>query len=217
MDLVKKEVKLEMNCHHIGTIQTFNAATQTAYISINYTKTIFEYNSTSNSYVPVNINYPPSTNAPVVVLGGGPAWLNLPISPGDECILLFNDRDMSNWYSSGQVNQPVSTARFHGFADAVALVGLKSAPNARAAYDAIRAVLTNGNVMVGINPGSNKATIKNTSNGTLGASLTIILNALQTFLQTSSSATTAPQIATAAGTFNSAITTAVTNIEGLLE
>lgn len=176
LDLIKKEVMLDLNCHHIATIQEFNSSDQTIRATINYTQTYYKQ-AQDGTYVPFQVPYPILVDVPVIILGGGPAALTFPIASGDECLILFNDRDLDNWYggaSSGAVN----SNRLHSFSDGLALVGFRNISG----YDAIRALISNGTVMVGINPQNNKVTITN------GTSLNSILQTLVTHLQSLASA-----------------------------
>lgn len=179
LNLLKKEIFLGLNCCHVGTIQQFTASNQTVYATVNYTKTFFQLNKATGLYAPVQINYPTLINCPLFVLRGGTTSLTFPITKGDECLLIFNDRDIDNWFANGSTTQPVASSRLHAFNDAFALVGVKSAPNVLTAYDTVRALLTNGNVSLGINPSNNKVTIKNTASGTLNTTLQNILTQLQ--------------------------------------
>lgn len=160
MDQLKREIMLELCSTHVGTIQNFNSSLQTVQATINYAQTFFMLNDVTGVYAPVLRNYPLLIDCPCIVLGGGSSWINTPIQAGDECLLLFNDRDIDSWFQSGQFGA-VATGRTHSFSDAFALVGVKSAPNARPLYDAVRMMFTNGSVKVGINPTNNKATIQN--------------------------------------------------------
>lgn len=168
LDLLKKEIFLGLTSHHIGTVQSFNPGTQTVTATVNYTKTFFQLNKTTNQYVPTQVNYPTLIDCPVVILGGGLSAMTFPIQSGDECLLIFNDRDFSTWFKSGSSTNAVPTNRLHSFSDAIALVGVRSTPNAIKAYDSVRALLTNGNASIGINPEENLITIKNQLAGTFG-------------------------------------------------
>lgn len=179
LNLLKKEIFLDMNCCHVGTVQSFNSTNQTVYATVNYQKTYFQLNSTTGTYQPVLVAYPTAVNCPLVVLRGGTVSLTFPIAQGDECLLLFNDRDISNWFSNGSTTQGNATGQLHAFSDAIALVGVKSTPKALSAYDTVRALLTNGNVALGINPSSNKVRIANTSAGTLNSILQNVLTQVQ--------------------------------------
>lgn len=132
LNMHRKGIFLDLNCHHIGTIKSFNAAKQTATVSINYKKTFFKPNSLGVLQAELK-EYPLIADAPVVVLGGGGYALTFPIEKGDECLVLFNDRDLDAWYS-GSASSPNPTARLHSFSDALIIVGLRSLPNVIASY-----------------------------------------------------------------------------------
>lgn len=214
LSLLKKDIFLNLNCHHVGTIQTFNSVNQTATATINYQRTFEQPDASTGTYGARLVPYPIAVGCPVVCLGGGSAALTFPIQAGDECLILFNDRDLDNWFQ-GAGGAGVATSRLHSFADGIILVGLRSLQNSLSNYDATHAVLRNGAAQVGVS--SSQVKLANVVNGTLGVSMTILLAALQTFLAATAAATTASQIATAAGVFEAAIVTAVINIEGILE
>lgn len=188
LNLLKKEIFFDLNCHHLATIQSFNSAKQTVTATINYTKTFFQLNSTSGLYNAVQQNYPLLIDVPVIVLGGGPTRLTFPIAKGDQCLLLFNDRNLDNWFQSGQVG-PVANSRAHSFSDGLALIGPNSLNSLIASYDSTRALLTNGTAKVGINPNNNKLTLTN------GTSLNTLLQNLCTQLQTLTTALAALTVA----------------------
>ena len=149
LDLLKREILTELNCHAVGTIQLFDPVTQTAKVSINYRKTYFVgANGDKEAYV----DYPVLLDVPIVVLSGGLlAALTLPIMTGDTCVLLFNDRDISKWLATGQVG-PVPSFRLHNMSDAIALVGIRSAINPVLPYDPINASLQYGPSSVKVGP-----------------------------------------------------------------
>ncbi|CAK9250669.1 unnamed protein product [Sphagnum jensenii] len=76
----------------------------------------------------------------------------MPIAQGDQCLILFNDRSIDNWFTSGQV-QPLASSRLHSFSDGIALVGLNYLNNGVTKltnYDSTRAVLRNSTTGVGV-------------------------------------------------------------------
>lgn len=150
LDLVKKSVFLNLNCCHLGTIQKFSPTLQKADVSINYTKTFNELDPATGQYSLVQKSYAVLLDLPLFILGGGDAQVTMPVAVGDTCLVIFNDRAIDNWYQSGQVNQSPSSTRLHSFADGIAFVGIRAANNPVEAYDAVRAVLRNGNAMVGV-------------------------------------------------------------------
>lgn len=209
LDLKKKEAKLEINCHAIATVKSVNTTKQILSASINYSRTVTQ--KQGDQYVPVAQNYPLLLDLPYISFGGGACALTAPIAVGDQCLVMFNDRDIDNWVAGSSSGSPRSN-RLHSMADGIALVGL----NKVSSFDAVRMLLSNGTVKVGINPSNNKATIKSGST-TLGAVLTTLVTHLTTFATACSAATTVAQVAAAAGTLSTALGTDSTSIGGLLE
>ena len=182
LDLLKKDIMLTLNCHHIGTIQSFNPANQTAKVTLTYKKTILSLNTASGQYEPRFYDYPILMDCPVVCLGGSGggangAALTFPIAKGDECLVLFNDRAIDSWLGEGETNAPPTVNRFHSISDGIALVGIRSFPNVLLGYDNTRVVLRYGSAFISLN-GANK--IKMANNVT---SLLIQFQALVTQLQ----------------------------------
>jgi len=181
-----QDLLINFNCHHIGTIQSFNALLQTATATINYQKTFFTLNKLTQQYEPTMKPYPTILDCPIVVLSGGSTALTFPIAKGDQCLILFNDRDMDNWFS-GSSTSGVATARLHSFSDAIILVGLNSLNTLWTLYDMTRAVLRAGKVpgtmtAVGVNPSNSKVLVSNTY-PTNTITLNTLLQQLLTSLQ----------------------------------
>lgn len=149
LDLLKKQILLTTNCHHIGTVQSFDAENQTATATINYRRTYFNLNKSTGNYDPVLKEYPTLIDCPVIFLGGGNAALTFPVSKGDECLVLFNDRDIDNWFQGGG-SGALATPRLHSFSDGLILVGLRSLAHSIDDFDTTRAVLRNGDALVGV-------------------------------------------------------------------
>lgn len=125
LNSLKKDILFSINCHHLGTVQSFNEEEQTVSVTINYKKTYYRLNSATGLYDPLLVDYPILAQCPVIVLGGGIGALTFPIAVGDECLVLFNDRDLDNWFN-GSAGGVVATPRIHSFSDAIVLVGLRS-------------------------------------------------------------------------------------------
>lgn len=109
---------MSMNCHQVGEIVSFDASTQTAEVQIKMMKM-------KNGKLQ---DYPILIDCPCVVLGGGQGRVTFPITAGDSCLVLFNDRDIDNWYAGGQKMLP-RTERKHSYSDAIALVGVHNLQN----------------------------------------------------------------------------------------
>ncbi len=75
-------------------------------------------------YKDVIVDYPVLVRVPVIVLNGGGGYTTYPIFSGDQCLLMFCDRDIDLWLEKGVTNSPPNSDRIHDLSDAVALVGL---------------------------------------------------------------------------------------------
>lgn len=137
----RKGIFLDFNCHHVGMIESFNGTNQTAKVTINYKKTYFKPNAMGVVKAELR-DYPIIVDAPVIFLGGGGFSLTFPVSVGDECLVLFNDRDIDAWFA-GSSSSANPTGRLHSFADAFVLVGIRSLPKLILSPDGDGAALRN--------------------------------------------------------------------------
>lgn len=155
---LKQEIMLAINCHGIATIRAVSKNEDNGLITVNatmnYCKTIF-VQLPDGTFAPQLKNYPVMLDCPVIVLGGGSTALSFPISVGDQCLILFNDRDLNNWFA-GAMSGPVASPRLHSFADAIALVGFQRL----ASLDTTHAYLTNGNAQVGVEASKDGSLVK---------------------------------------------------------
>lgn len=142
LDLHKRDIFFSLNCHAIGIIQKFDATTQTARVSLNYLRRLDDGSTDDFGFL---------IDCPVIVLNGGKAALTMPIVQGDQCLVLFNDRDMDAWFKTGTVTIP-TTQRCHSMTDAIVLVGLNPQSDLIENYDTSRVVLRNDKAMVGVGP-----------------------------------------------------------------
>ena len=172
LDLFHKDLLLNFNAHHIGTIQEFHANTiagvggapskwgQTAIATINYPQTFFNLNTATGNYDPLQVPFPILIDCPCIFMGGGDTADTYPVWEGDECLVLFNDRNLDNWFQ-GAENSPVATGRLHSFSDAVILIGIRSIPNILENFDTVRAVKRGGTAVLGVNPSNSKILLTN--------------------------------------------------------
>lgn len=108
-----------------GKIVEFNPENQTAKVQL-LIKRIFK-NGTID-------DLPPLINVIVWQPKAGNYFITFPIKPGDECLVLFSERSLDNWFKSGQAKAPTNF-RMHSFSDAICLVGMSSEPNVITEYD----------------------------------------------------------------------------------
>lgn len=113
LDVHKTEIFANLNCVQIGKIESVNTSEQSAEIELQVKRRV-------NGKI---INYPLLIDCPVVVSQGGGAFVDFPISQGDFCLVLFNDRDIDNWWTAATNKEP-RTLRKHSLSDGFALVGI---------------------------------------------------------------------------------------------
>lgn len=142
LELLQKNIMANLNCHQVGEIVSFNAGNQTAEISVKMTYVV-------NDEI---LEYPLLIDCPCVVLGGGKGRVTFPITAGDSCLVLFNDRDIDNWFSSGQ-KMPPRTDRKHSFSDAIAIVGPRNMQNKITDYFADGVEIKHGNSSIKLKDG----------------------------------------------------------------
>lgn len=74
------------------------------------------------------MNLPPCVDVPVYFPSGGGFELTFPVAKGDHCLLIFSERCIDNWFSSGSV-EPPDDYRQHDLSDAFAFVGFSPLGN----------------------------------------------------------------------------------------
>ena len=129
-DDFKSEVFRDLNCIKIGEIQEYDKATASAQVKIKIKEWIDKDEDKS-------VSYPIIKDVPVMVLQGGGAWIEFPIAKGDPCLLLFNDRDIDNWWTSGNETTPDSL-RKHALSDCLVIVGINPKSSALALTGKLR-------------------------------------------------------------------------------
>lgn len=169
----KRDIMISLNCHAVGIIKKFDPSNQTAQVSISYEKEVLEPDQ-AGRLVPVAKAYPILADVPVVINSGGTAGITMPIKSGDSCLILFNDRDIDNWFINGESGPP-NSARLHSFSDAIAIVGLRSTKQSIAGYDPENPVVFNGTTKVTVK--TSKVRIEN-AQFQLGAVLGELVDAL---------------------------------------
>lgn len=114
---VINKVGLELNCVRVGIIESFNAEDLTAEVLITNKRTLgINKDGTQNTKEYAVITAKICYCTP---------YITYPIEKGEECILLFNDRELESWFISGEV-QPEAYPRMHDLTDCIAIVGLRS-------------------------------------------------------------------------------------------
>lgn len=88
------------------------------------------------------VDIPLLLDVPFFVPSGGNYYLTLPVQPGDDCLVIFNDSCIDAWWQSGGIQNQVERRR-HDLSDAMAFVGFKSQPQKISNYSSASAQLRN--------------------------------------------------------------------------
>jgi hypothetical protein len=125
---LKLDIFYNFNCHKIGRIESFDPANQTATISL-IDKRVLE--SSEGTQLK---DYPPLVDVPVHINKGSKGGFTRPIEQGEYCVVLFNDRNIDNWFANGTVNPPLND-KTHDLGDGLALVGFFSGASPLSGFD----------------------------------------------------------------------------------
>jgi len=111
-----------------GVVQTFYATEQEADVQVRVRRIMRDLAGNERlETVPI------LARAPVWMPRAGGFSVSLPVTAGDECAVLFAERDISAWLADGGLHAPASRRR-HDFSDAIVLPGLTSSGNRLATY-----------------------------------------------------------------------------------
>jgi hypothetical protein len=151
LDAQKKQTFLGLFCHHIGSIEEFDPEKQTAKAKLVYKFTQFRPDPQGN-LVPQLVEYPILADCPVIFLGGSGeegASITVPPVVGDECLILFNDRSIDNWFA-GNTGGELNSQRMHHISDGIILIGVRSLARSLVGFDMDRILVKKGQAKVGV-------------------------------------------------------------------
>jgi hypothetical protein len=155
LDMYQQTSAANLNCHQVGKIVNFDRAKQTASVQIMAQRIVFNKDQSGDALQtePNLVDYPLLQDCPVFMASGGLGWLTFPISPGDPCLVLFNDRDIDNWFTTGTGPAP-NTARLHDLSDGLVLVGFRNMQNPLPEVESDATILRYGGSVVRIQDGN---------------------------------------------------------------
>lgn len=79
------------------------------------------------------VELPKLIHVPFFIYSGGGYTITMPISPGDECLVVFADMCIDAWWQSGGIQNQIDRRR-HDLSDGFAICGFKSQPNTVPGY-----------------------------------------------------------------------------------
>ncbi len=147
---LKLDINRTMNCVKIAQVQSFDPDKKTVTAQIVFKRVLG---------TGMIADYPILVDCPVFTLQGGGGAIQFPIQAGDQCILLFSDRNIDAWFANGGSSAPFD-ARTHDLSDGIALVGVNALSSSLDAYqanvsqifyDGAKVALSGGLVTIGNN------------------------------------------------------------------
>lgn len=153
-DAFRRDIQKNINCVRIGVIQSFSPGDASHGPTATVKIAQQQVTSISSDGVKTIAEYPLLLMVPVYFQSGGGFTHTFPIGENDECLLLFNDRELDNWLVQGPGQAPL-TGRVHDLADAFALVGVRSNPRGLANISTTASQLRSddGQTFVEVGPG----------------------------------------------------------------
>lgn len=122
LDAQKDDIFSTFHCIQIGKIEKVTKSEQTVEVTLQIRRPARDGTS---------VTIPLLVDVPYFVLQGGKSYIDMPISVGDYCIVLFNDRDIDVWWSTANIADPASS-RKHDLSDGIAIVGINPKTSPRA-------------------------------------------------------------------------------------
>ena len=120
-----------------GIVVAFDAVTQTVTVQPALRENIRDENGNVTS-----VNLPLLVDVPIVFPRAGNFVLTMPVTAGDECLVIFADFCLDAWFSSSGIQNQIEKRR-HDLSDGIAIIGLWSQPNKLVNYSTTSAQLRN--------------------------------------------------------------------------
>lgn len=106
-NLLMEKTSSLINCHRVGRIVAFHKEDLTCDV---------ELLETGTTALGGNLDYAPLLQLPLIIEGTNSSHLTWGNIVGSECLVHFNDRDIDNWFVTGEKYAPNST-RLHNLSD----------------------------------------------------------------------------------------------------
>jgi hypothetical protein len=119
-----------------GIIVSFDSEKQTARVQVAIREKIRQGTNLSWETVPILLD------VPILIPRAGGYALTLPVTSGDECLVIFGDCCIDAWWQSGGVQNQVEKRR-HDLSDGFAVLGIWSQPHVLSDYATDAAQLRN--------------------------------------------------------------------------
>lgn len=128
----KQDIFATLHSIKVGQIFSFDPSRKTAEVQILFKRVLPSGEIQS---------YPLLVDCPVYTPQGGGGALQFPIAAGDQCLVLFADRRLDEWFQNGGEAAP-GDGRMHDISDAIALVGINALNSTLPDYPTDKIVLS---------------------------------------------------------------------------
>lgn len=118
----KQDIFYNLNCHRVGIIQEVNTTNKTATVELIDKRVI------TTDEGEIVKDYSLLVDCPIVMQRTETGGLTYPLQAGDNCLVLFNDRDIDNWFETGVSSSP-NSKRSHNLSDGLILPCLYNLEN----------------------------------------------------------------------------------------
>lgn len=147
---LQSETMKVINCVKVGQINRFDGTKKTAEVQILFKRVL------PGDQV---VSYPVLVDVPVFTLQGGGVAVQMPVTAGDQCLVLFSDRNLDIWFKNGAEAAPLND-RTHDLSDGIALVGLNALNSTLPNYPTDEARILAGNAKVAVKKDGSEAALK---------------------------------------------------------
>lgn len=106
-----------------GIIQSFDPVEQTVTVQLTIREQLTNEDGSKQW-----VNLPLLLDVPIVIPRGGGYMLTMPVTKGDECLVIFGDMCIDAWWSLGGIQNQIEKRR-HDLSDGFAIIGIWSQPN----------------------------------------------------------------------------------------
>lgn len=105
-----------------GIIQSFDSETQTVTVQLALREEL-----TKQDFTKEWVNMPLLLDVPIIIPRAGQYCITMPVTIGDECLVIFADMCIDAWFTYGGVQNQLEKRR-HDLSDAFAILGAWSQP-----------------------------------------------------------------------------------------
>ena len=134
-----KQAQAKFHVCKVGIIQSFNPTAQTMQVLVAVQEKVNV--NVSGSLVQQDKELPLLLDVPIIIPHAGQLALTMPVTAGDECIVVFADYCIDAWWQNGGTGNVQLTKRRHDLSDAFAILGPFSQPLALSNYNTTNAEL----------------------------------------------------------------------------